>query len=99
MNLDLVAIFQSVATDLLLQFGRPVATGGGATIQAVIEQSAEPVGDYGERVESRWTATVAKASGVAVGDTLIAGSDTWKLTQLIADDGFVQKFAIRQVTV
>lgn len=106
MNLDLVTTFRSVATDLLIQFGRPVThthgTGIGVEIQAVLEQSAEPVGEYGERVESRWTATVTKASGAAVGDTLSHAADNpadddvvWKLTQMISDDGFVQTFALR----
>ena len=106
MNLDLVTTFRSVATDLLIQFGRPVThthgTGSGVEIQAVLEQSAEPAGEYGERVESRWTATVAKASSAVVGDTLTHPADdpadddvVWKLTQMISDDGFVQQFALR----
>lgn len=106
MNLDLVTTFRSVATDLLIQFGRPVthtnADDDEVLIQAVIEQSAEPAGEYGERVESRWTATVAKASSAVVGDTLTHPADdpadddvVWKLTQMISDDGFVQQFALR----
>lgn len=106
MNLDLAATFRSVAADLLMQFGRPAThthgTGIGVEIQAVLDQSAEPAGEYGERVESRWTATVAKASGAVVGDTITYPAENpsdddvvWKLTQMIADDGFVQQFALR----
>lgn len=108
MNLDLVATFRQVATDLLIEFGRPVlhtnSDSDEAVIQAVIESGAEPVGEYGERMESRWTATVAKASGATVGDTLTIAADSptdddvvWKLSQLMDDDGFVQRYALRAV--
>ena len=49
MNIDLVTTFRQVATDLLIQFGRPVthtnADDDEAVIQAVIEQETAPVGD------------------------------------------------------
>lgn len=104
MNIDLVTTFRQVATDLLIQFGRPVthtnADDDEAVIQAVIEQETAPVGDYGERMESRMTATINKASGATVGDTLTVAADdptVWKLSQLIDDDGFVQRYALRAV--
>ena len=108
MNLDLAATFRSVAADLLIQFGRPVthtnADDDEAVIQAVIEQETAPVGDYGERMESRMTATINKISGATVGDTLTVPADLaaddpviWKLSQLIDDDGFVQRYALRAV--
>lgn len=109
MNLDLVATFRQVATDLLIQFGRPVlhtnADSDEATIQAVIEQEVAPVGEYGERMESRMIATLNKASSATVGDTITVPADlsaddpaVWKLSQLIDDDGFLQKYALRAVT-
>lgn len=109
MNLALATTFRQVATDLLSHFGRPVvhtnADGDEATIQAVLEQEAVAVGDYGERMEPRWAATLSTASGARVGDTLTVAADdpdeddpVWTLTQALDDDGFVQRFALRAVT-
>lgn len=101
MNVALVTTFRQVATDLLLQFGRPVVRTRGlvtATVQAVVEQEAAAVGEYGERVESRWVATLTTASGTQVGDVLAVDGANWTLTQLLEDDGFVRRFALRAVT-
>lgn len=113
MNLDLVTTFTAVAADLMATFGREVThtdvDGDEVQIQAVIESALSPVGEYGERMEQRTTVTVAKSAGVTVGDTLrYAGTATdddpypddviWSMTQVLSDDGFVQQFAVRQVT-
>jgi hypothetical protein len=112
MNLDLVATFKGVAVDLLATFGRPVthtnSDGDEATVQAVIETRLEPVGDWGERMETRTTIQVLKTSGVAVNDTFSeAGTVTaddpypddvvWQAVQALADDGYVLTFAARPV--
>lgn len=110
MNLDLVTTFTAVAADLMAAFGREVThtdvDGNEVQIQAVIESALSPVGEYGERMEPRWTAEVAKSAGVQVGDTLAhAGTATdddpypddvvWTTTQVISDDGYTVKFAVR----
>lgn len=76
------------------------------TITAMMETELAPVGEFGERMEPRWTAEVAKSAGVQVGDTLtVAGTVTeddpypddvvWTTTQVISDDGYTVKFAVR----
>lgn len=113
MNLDLVTTFTAVAADLMAAFGREVThtdvDGNEVQIQAVIESALSPVGEFGERMEPRWTAEVAKSAGVQVGDTLThAGTATdddpypddvvWTTTQVISDDGYTVKFAVRSGT-
>lgn len=73
-----------------------------AAITAIIEQAAVAVGDYGERVENRWTATLPVAAGAVVGDTLTVAADNpadddmiWQLTQVLDHDGYLQRFALR----
>ena len=67
-----------------------------------------PVGEYGECMEQRTTLEIVKSAGVTIGDTLTIENDptdvdpdpdptTWKITQLIADDGYLQKFAVIEV--
>jgi len=92
-------------------FGIPVlhtnADGDEVTITAMLDTEVAPVGEYGERMESRWTAEVAKSAGVQVGDTLTHAGETteddpypddvvWTLAQVIADDGYTVRFAVRQ---
>lgn len=87
------------------------AYGDEATVQALFETAYAPVGisDYGERMEQRTTATLAKSTGAVVTDTLthagtVTDDDpypddvTWSLSQLISDDGYLMQFAIRLVT-
>ena len=80
-----------------------------ATVQALFETAYAPVGEYGERMEPRMTASLAKSTAAVVGDTLThAGTVTdddlypddvvWSLAQLLNDDGYLMQFAIRQVT-
>lgn len=113
MNLDFVADFTKFAADIMAVWGREVThtnvDGDENQIQAFVNSELSPVGDYGERMEYRFTATVAKSAGVVVGDTLrYAGTVTdddpvpddviWSLAQVMSDDGFIQQFAVRQVT-
>lgn len=83
--------------------------GDEATVQAVFETAYAPVGisEYGERMEQRTTATLAKSTGAVVSDTLThAGTVTtydsnpddvvWILSQLLSDDGYLMQFAVRQ---
>lgn len=65
------------------------------------------VGDYGECMELRTTIEIAKSAGVEIGDTFTIENNptddinpkptTFKVTQLIADDGYLQKFTVIEV--
>jgi hypothetical protein len=68
-----------------------------------------PVGEYGERMESRMTLELAKSHGARVGDGFAIAVDPseddpdpdpilWRAVQLLADDGYLQKFAVLQET-
>lgn len=113
MNVTLAAEFTALSADLMTEFGRAVthtnSDGDEATIQAVLRSEYAPVGEYGERMEQRMVATVAKSTAVVVGDTLsYAGTVTdddpypddvvWSLAQLLSDNGYILTFAVRQVT-
>jgi len=98
MNAELVATFTDVAAGLLVTFGAPATlthTLVATPIQAVLESAVAPVGEYGERMESRHTITVLRTSGAVVGDTITLNSAVWHLAQLLDDDGFTLKFAVR----
>ena len=112
------SVFDAVMRDVGIPvfeevFGVPAthtnADGDEVTITAILETELAPVGEYGERMEPRWTAEVAKSAGVQVGDTLAhAGTATdddpypddvvWTTTQVISDDGYTVKFAVRSGT-
>jgi len=98
MNAELVATFTNVAESLLDTFGAPATLTHGVTttpIQAVLESALAPVGEYGELMESRHTITVLRTSGAVVGDTITLNSAAWHLAQLLDDDGYTLKFAVR----
>lgn len=65
-------------------------------ISAIIEYESVEIGEFSERIENQWTATVAKSTGVTINDTLTVEADEWRITQLITDDGYMLKFAIRR---
>lgn len=98
MNAELVATFTEVSAGLLDTFGAPATLTHALTstpILAVLESTVAPVGDYGERLESRHTLTLLRTSGATVGDSVTLGATTWHLAQLLDDDGFTLKFAVR----
>lgn len=98
MNPDLVATFTTVAADLLNTFGAPATLTHAETttpVMAVLESAVAPVGDYGERMESRYTITMLRTSGAVIGDTVTLNGTAWHLAQLLDDDGFTVKFAVR----
>ncbi len=70
---------------------------------AIIESALVPVGEYGERMELRTTATVKAELGAVVGDTISVMNDdplleptVWKLIQA-TEGGFMPKFTVREV--
>lgn len=111
MNRDLAAVFQSLASDLLTVWGRSVTRttveGDESSVLVILDEESVAVGDYGERMEQRWTLDVASASGAAVGDVYTeAGTPTaddpypddiaWTAAQLLNDDGYIRRFLVRK---
>lgn len=99
MNPTLAGTFTTVAQGLLQAFGREVRHGSnGPLIFAVIREVQDAI-DLGDPFPQRhWTARVAKSTGVAPGNTLMDGADTWRIEGILNDDGFVVTLAIRKVT-
>lgn len=98
MNPELVATFTDASAVALDTFGAPATLTHALVstpVRAILESTVAPVGDYGERMESRNTITLLRASGAVVGDTVTLSATTWHLAQLIDDDGFTLKFAVR----
>jgi hypothetical protein len=78
-------------------------------LTVMLQTELAPVGEYGERMESRMTLELAKIHGAAVGDKFAVAVDPseddpdpdptlWRAVQLLADDGYLQKFAVLQET-
>jgi len=90
-------------------FGIPAthtnADGDETALTVMLQMELAPTGDFGERMEERKTLELAKSHGAAIGDTFSienAATDddplpdptVWRATQLMADDGYLQKFAV-----
>ena len=80
-------------------------TDGNGTETAVtimLTTELAPVGEYGERMESRSTLEVPVSYGAVVGDTFtVTDGDTdtvWQAVQLLRDDGLLRTFAVRDVS-
>lgn len=111
MNPEFVAAFTAVSADLLTVWGAEalhtaVATSDESTVRIVLETELVAVGEVGERMEPRPTLEVLASTGAVVGDTFtVAGTVTvddplpddvvWTAVQLISDDGYTRKFAVR----
>lgn len=103
MNPALVATFASAADSALLALGGPLtltrAAGGTLAVRGVVRKDAAPVGDFGERMESRYTLQVAASSAAVVGDAFaVAGGAVWRAVQLLADNGVMLTFAVLEET-
>jgi hypothetical protein len=64
---------------------------------AIINRSAENVGQFGERLENRITAQLP-ASGISSpqpGDTLTVGAVTYRIDQMLDNDGLFVTVALR----
>lgn len=77
-------------------------------VTVMLQTELAPVGEYGERMESRMTLEIAKSRAAAIGDTFAVANDpteddpepdptVWQTTQLLADDGYLQRFAVLEV--
>lgn len=71
------------------------------SVIVVIGQEMFAVGDFGERMERRYTLEIQSASLAEVGDQFeVAATDAtedstiWQASQLISDDGYMRKFGI-----
>lgn len=71
--------------------GSPVAT------WAIIKRGSAFVGQYGEMLENRITAQLPKAAvpDPQPGDSLTVGSKTYRIDQVVNDDGLFVEVAIR----
>lgn len=106
-------LFSSHAVPALLErFGVAAvhtdADGDETAVRVILTQSAEPIGDYGERVEVRHVIEAASADGAVVGDTWsieqtptdedpFPDAAVWRAEQLLDDNGMFTTFSVRRV--
>lgn len=112
MNPALAATFTQAATALLESLGEEVTVivlgedatrtwpyGAEMPVRAVLDSDLQAVGDpFSERMEKQWTATVAVSAKVAIGDNLKTATQSWEVTQIIADDGITATLALRPLS-
>lgn len=63
-------------------------------ITVMMQTELVAVGEFGERMEERMTLELAKSHGALVGDVFAVDGTNWQTTQLLTDDGYLQKFAV-----
>jgi hypothetical protein len=100
---------ESLIPALETVFGIPAthtdAEGDEVAVTVMLGRELSPVGEYGERMEMRETLEIAANSGAVVGQTFaVAVAPTeddpdpddaiYTATQLLADDGYLRKFAV-----
>lgn len=84
------------------------AEGDESAVTVLRQTELAPVGEFGERMEERTTLELAKRHAAAIGDTFSIENDptdddpdpdptVWQATQLLADDGYLQKFAVIEI--
>lgn len=69
-----------------------------ATVRGFIQTAVAAVGDYGERMEQRWTLTVAASADVRIGDTVTRAdpAGVFTLVQLDSNNGYIAVYALRK---
>lgn len=83
-----------------------LVAGDEVPVQVILRSELAAVGDYGERMETRWKLDILATSGAQVGDTFLITPAptvddpepdpvTWTATQLLADDGLFRQLAVR----
>lgn len=81
------------------------ADGDEIAVTIILQSELVPTGEFGERMEMRYTIELDKSLAVSISDTFSVENDptdddpapdptSWKTTQLLADDGYMQKFAV-----
>jgi hypothetical protein len=104
MNPALIATFTAAADSALLALGGPLTrqrvSVAALTFQGVIRGEAQPVGEYGERMEQRHTLTVAAIADVKIGDSVIATDPaaTYIVAQPVSNNGYIAVYALRPET-
>ena len=78
-------------------------------VTIILQSELVPTGEFGERMEMRYTVQLDKALAASIGDTFSVENDPtdedtnpdptlWQATQLLTDDGYLQKFAVIEAT-
>lgn len=81
------------------------AEGDDVAVTILLGRELAAVGEYGERMEMRETLEISAESGAVVGQTFTVAGDVttddpfpddvvYTATQLLADDGYMRKFAV-----
>ena len=89
------ATFDGTLSGLSLKAISAGAATSGVTVMMQMELMA--VGEFGERMEERMTLELAKSRGAAIGDIFTVDTVNWQTTQLLADDDYLQKFAVIKI--
>ena len=74
-------------------------------VTIILQSELVPTGEFGERMEMRYTVELDKALAASIGVTFSVENDPtdedadpdptiWQITQLLTDDGYMQKFAV-----
>lgn len=83
--------------------------GDDVAVTVILKTGTVAVGEFGERMEAQTTVQIPASSGALVGDTFtVDGTVTaddpypddvvWTAAQLLSDDGYFRKFAVRSGT-
>ena len=90
--------FERLAKSVLNRLGQDAFLVSGASTtpcRANVEHGVQVAGAYDDAVFNRDVATLDRALGAKVGDTLQHPSGNYKLDGLLADNGFTVRFTLR----
>ena len=90
--------FERLAKSVLNRLGQDAFLVSGASTtpcRANVEHGVQVAGAYDDAVFNRDVATIDRALGAKVGDTLQHPSGNYKLDGLLADNGFTVRFTLQ----
>lgn len=90
--------FERLAKSVLNRLGQDAFLVSGATTtpcRANVEHGVQVAGAYDDAVFNRDVATLDRALGAKVGDTLRHPSGNYKLDGMLADNGFTVRFTLQ----
>ena len=90
--------FERLAKSVLNRLGQDAFLVSGAATtpcQANVEHGVQVAGAYDDAVFNRDVATLDRALGAKVGDTLQHPSGNYKLDGMLADNGFTVRFTLQ----
>ena len=90
--------FERLAKSVLNRLGQDAFLVSGATTtpcRANVEHGVQVAGAYDDAVFNRDVATLDRALGAKVGDTLQHPSGNYKLDGMLADNGFTVRFTLQ----